>query len=300
MKNDAASQGRSSPVRSLTKSPDSALVLSLALRERVEQTNQLPDALKDECLERLDTIAKAMPPDRKRRPSWIHDKNDEGFSSRPSRGRKAGRGTKDSGSRTESSSSERSGGERGGSLQSKMKARHNNTGEAGQLERTLPGRSTNISANNLLRSNGELPAYRRAKKPEPLPSDLFSVDFGSTEDARHQIVSGKVGRPPFLSPTASAVWKCSSKSSRPIPRAMSHQNIHDAAESTQPLQSTKSVPALHMAPHPGEVGDARRAVAAARDALAPMPNSYSDTSLALPVRGMGSLLRTSLRYALQT
>jgi len=109
---------------------------------------------------------------------------------------------------------------------------------------------------------------------------------------------------------ASPVWRCTVKATDPKPKLRRQEWQAEAPQAmleVHPLAAGRSVsvPLLTSAinvPPSAQVNEARRAVAAARDALAWLAQSPDGgaEALALPVRGTGSLLRTSLRYVLQT
>lgn len=258
-----------------------------ALRDRLAASSTLDDALRAECLERLDSIAARVPP--ARRPEWTED----GAALRLGRSRGL---NKDRGSRGESScSSDRSGGS-----SDKTRGSGNGSQLGGPMAFSLPGRSTNTSA-HILSAAREVGAIRTADQQTMSPAGRGRQRFSEPGFAGHTLSEHMQAE---LKPVATTAWRCNS-------RLPSRGGKRETKASKDPqIQVSRSMPLLTAPAAPrAAVSEVHRAVAAARDALEASPHLPEDRERFLasgagghsgvPERGAGSLLRTSLRYALQ-
>lgn len=302
----------STRTRSLGATARHARRLEAALRDRVASTPKLSQDLKEECLERLDQIRETIPPEALRRPTWIHCRDDS--SACPSMDpHQADREAPDGGRGSQASSMP-------GSVASTPTV--TTLRPQSQTSRGVePGAGTHAA---LAASAGEAageagatprgPGRLRVQRP-PKEGILAGDDPGElTPSPRRPPLQGQKETPSgwseetgSLSSSTWPTWRCTAKvydfkAPRPAPKRPER-----LAEVTSDLQSLNaasrsvSVPVLAPPPPARQVVEARRAVAAARDALAWLgPADGGAEAPALPVRGTGSLLRTSLRYVLQT
>mmetsp|Transcript_80161 Transcript_80161/g.249809 ORF Transcript_80161/g.249809 Transcript_80161/m.249809 type:complete len:388 (-) Transcript_80161:112-1275(-) len=302
--------------------------LETALRDRVARTPRLTQDLKEECLERLDKIRETMPPEALRRPSWIHDKDGEGIPRSPDkRGQQAAwgaLGTTGTGCLTSPSSSNH------GSIVSSP-----SVPPAPVSTLSSQGPSTAVAASMAgatAAATEDMGTTRRGLSPPPPRRQRFlraspggnaasGGGHNSPQSPRRSqrttpsrdTLSGWVQETPLFNPIVWPAWRCTAKATDPKPRRptvrRAEQPVDVAQAPTEVLilhpGRSASVPVLAptmSGPPVTQVIEARRAVAAARDALAWLaqgPDGGAEVP-ALPVRGTGSLLRTSLRYVLQT
>merc|ERR1719447_2016993 len=97
-----------------------------------------------------------------------------------------------------------------------------------------------------------------------------------------------------------SVWKCNSRTTKLI-RPLHRNKLKCSKLARTQGEGCSSASGMKAPPAPqGEVVEVRQAVLAARDALASPLHPDEDLDTPPPLRGAGSLLRTSLRYALQT
>lgn len=297
-----------------------------ALRDRVARTPRLSQDLKEECLERLDKIRDMIPPEALRRPSWIHDKEkDPDLSPMSQTGRRAqqqaarealgaassvGAGGSPSSSHHGSAASSPTG---GAPLAAPVSPTLSSQGPSTAVEASMAAATAAVTEDAPLRGLGP---PRRQRVPR-VPPDVTAATGGAHSVPRPQrpapreTLSSWAQDSPIFNPIVwPGSWRCTAKATDPKPRLRRPEwqnDLPQAVMEVQPFAASRSVsapiltPAIN-APPPAQVNEARRAVAAARDALAWLgqsPDGGAEVPT-LPVRGTGSLLRTSLRYVLQT
>lgn len=238
------------------------------LRERVACTEEMPEPLKAECLERLDIMTASRPP--ARRPSWTHD-------STASRGK-----------------------QRRGSLGASSCSSVCSSGSTEVANSRIGSKPTVPRDADLPRATS---SSRNSRPGQPCMEQPRQSQRGLNGNTAQVDSPTSTGVKPAATNAAGIIWtftpSCPPSYSRMETSATKQHEQHEPLrQKAVAVPSSFSVLVIPPLPAPeGQVAEVTEAVAAARYMLRSM--SEDDDSVAAPMRGASSLLRTSLRLAIQ-